>query len=754
MKQYSIVGRRFPKIQANELATGKTKFSVDIKLSGMLHGKILRSPHPHAIILNIDVRRAEKLSGVKAIVTSKDIPGLETIPLIAEPPLARDKVRYMGEPVVAVAALDADIAEEALDLIKVEYQELPPLFDPEVAMQDDSPDIHQTESNIAARFDIVRGDAEQGFAEADFIAEQRFVCPSQSHACMEPKTCIASFDASGRLTIWSTSALIFDTRSQIARTLNLPENRVRVIQPQSVGGHFGSGKTIPLYDIVALLARKATLPVRIENTREEDFSTVHPPVSIIIELKMGVDNNGIITAKKSRLIGNAGAYYSPISLAVLNVATMRHENLYRFSNIKSEAYLVFTNKVPSIALRGFGNQQGHFALESMMDMLAEGIGMEPAQIRQRNAVKTGDTTVHGWVIRSCGLNDCIEKAAKSSRNRQGTSTRLKRGWGIGCGIHVAAMKIAGAPWTMSCGAFVKINTDGTVNLISGEGDPGQGASTVLAQICAEELGISMEDVSISAADTDFAPATPGPISSRTTTTAGNAVRLAAADAKGQLFQIAANKLAANIEDLEATGGKIYVRNNPERAISIAEIAASPSHYPILGRGTFIPEQEGSNPKTWYGDMAVAYSFAAQAAEVEVDIETGEVKVLSFTAAHDLGKAINPLTSEGQIEGGLSQGIGAALTEEIAYANGEVINAQFTDYKIMTTLDMPEVKSILVESNEPRGPFGAKGLGEIVLVPTAAAIANAIYNAVGVRITELPITPEKILRALQRKQYHP
>jgi len=433
---------------------------------------------------------------------------------------------------------------------------------------------------------------------------------------------------------------------------------------------------------------------------------------------------------------------------------MRHESLYRFSNIKTEATLVYTNTTPPAAFRGFGNSQGHFALESMMDMLAEGIGMDPVGLRLKNATRTGDTTVHGWVIRSCGLSQCIEKSAESiDWRRKRASKQPKRGLGMGCAIHVVSVKYAGLSPTVDItpsGAIVKVNDDGTVNLLSGEGECGQGATTVLSQICAEELGVHLEDVQMSAADTDTVPLCGGPISSRVTTTSGNAVKLAAADAKRQLFQVAAKKLGANIEDLEAKDRKVYVRGHPAVAMSIAEVASAASYRPILGRGIYIAKQEGSDLKTLYGDCATAYSFAAQVAEVEVDTQTGEVKVLSLTAAHDLGRAINPLSAEGQIEGGVAQGIGMALTEELVQANGEVINAQFSDYKILTTLDMPMIKPILVESNEPRGPFGAKGVGEIVMVPTAAAIANAIYDAVGVRINEFPITAEKVLKALRGK----
>ena len=754
MEQYSVVGKSVPRFRARELVTGEAKYSVDIVLTGMLIGKVLRSPYHHARILNIDTSRAERLPGVKAVVTASDMPQwATTFSTTTEPPIAKEKVRYIGEAVAGVAAIDEYVAGQALDLIKVDYEELPAVFDIEDAMQLGAPKIHQVEHNVVDRFQVVRGDVERGFREADFIAQGRFVTPPQNHCCMEPKTCLASFDTSGKLTIRSTSSHIFQVRRDLAIAFGLAENKVRLIQALTVGGHFGSAiPTMQLYYISSLLAMKTGLPVKISNTREEEFLTVRPQMPTVIELKMGVKRDGTVVAKQARVLGDAGAYHDPVTLAVLSVVMIRHDNLYRFTNLKAEAALVYTNRVPTGQLRGFGNAQGHFALESVMDMLSEGIGMDPAELRLKNAIRTDDISVHGWVMKSCGLTECIEKATESTGWKEKKAKRqANRGLGMACGVHVAGMKTAGAPYTMAGGAFVQVNADGTINLITGEGDTGQGAATVLSQICAEELGVPIEDVSMSAADTDFSPYCSGPYSSRTTTIGGNAVRLAAADAKRQLLEAAAQKLGTAVEELELKDRRIYVRNNLSKVVSIAQVASDSAYRPILGRGAFIPSQPGSDPVTWYGDCATAYSFATDVAEVSVDTETGQVKVEAITAARDLGKAINPQSAEGQIEGGLAQGIGYALTELLEPTKGEVVKNQFTDYKIPTTLDMPVIKPILVESNEPRGPFGAKGVGELAMVPTAAAIANAIYDAVGVRITELPITAEKVLKALKEKR---
>jgi len=755
-QEFSVVGKRLIRPDALGKATGATIYTIDIKLPRMLIGKVLRSPHPHAKILSIDITKAERLPGVKAVVTVKDLPKTQASPPSWESPLASDRVRYIGEAIAGVAAIDYDTAMEALDLIKVEYEELPAVFDVEEALRPDSPRIYQAESNISSGFNIVRGDVEQGFKEADVIVEDRFVTQRQVQCCMETDTCIASFDALGKLTIQSTFARLFDLRSHIAMVMDMPEHKVRIIQPQATGGHFGGrGSPVPqLYYVCSLLTKKSGLPVKIENTSEEEFTIGHPRMSAIIELKMGAKRDGTIIAKQTKVIIDQGAYLTPVAHALATVTAMRHENLYRFNNIKTEATLVFTNKTIPGPMRGFGNPEGHWALESVMDMLAEKLGMDPAEFRLKNAVRTGDVTAHGWEIRSGGLSECIEKATESvDWKRKRANKEPARGIGIGCGIHVAGLRIAGAPWfadASSCGAFIKVNYDGTVHLLSGEGEPGTGATTVLAQICAEELGVHFEDVTMAPADTDISPFCIGPVSSRVTTLSGNAIKEATADAKRQLFQVAAEKLQVDIEELESRDRKIFVKSKPEKAISIAEAASGSAYRPILGRGIFIPKQPGTDPETFYGDCAAAYSFAAQIAEVEVDTETGRVKVLNYVSACDLGKAINPTAAEGQIEGGTSLGIGYTLTEKYETVNGEVVNRRFSEYKIPTGLDLPPIKSILVETNEPRGPFGAKGVGEIVNVPTAPAIANAIYNAIGVRIKELPITPEKILRALEEK----
>ena len=760
--KFAVVGQNVARRDAAGKATGSTKYAVDMKLPRMLAGKVLRCPHPHARILKIDTSRAESLPGVKALITAADVPNPKVFQTSWEPPLATDRVRYIGEAVAGVAAVDEETALEALKLIQVTYEELPAVFDPEAAMMPGAPQIHAAANNTETHFEIVRGDVEKGFHEADVIVSERFVTPRQNQVCMEPDTCLAYFDDSGTLTAWSSTARIFLIRAEIASVMGMPENMVRIIQPHAIGGHFG-GRGVPMtnmYYVAALLAKKSGLPVKIFHTSEEDFATGHCRGDAIVEMKMGAKRDGTIVAKETKVIANQGAYGTSVGKAILTVTAMRHENFYRFTNIKTDARLVYTNLVPPGPMRGFGNAEGHFALESLIDMLAEKLGMDPVEFRLKNILHTGETSVHGWIIRSGGLEECIRKASeaidwKDKRARKHPGDALvATGLGITCAIHVAGLRISGVPWPIdisTSGAFVKVNYDGTVELLSGEGDCGQGASTVLAQICAEELGVRFEDVRVVETDTDTSPFAGGPVSSRVTTISGNAVRRAAADAKRSIFQAAAEKLEVTPEELDSREGRIFVKAHPEKALSFREAVAGVANPPILGEGVFIPHQPGTDPNTFYGDCAAAYSFSAQAAEVGVDTETGEVMVKEYISACDLGQTINPSAAEGQIEGGISQGIGYTLTERYEVSGGEVTSRRFADYKVPTAADLPDVKAILVESNDPCGPFGAKGVGEIVMVPTAPAITNAIYDALGIRMKDLPITPEKVLAALAQKE---
>jgi CO/xanthine dehydrogenase Mo-binding subunit len=540
----------------------------------------------------------------------------------------------------------------------------------------------------------------------------------------------------------------------------MPEDKIRFIQTFT-GGAFGGKTWQQVWPITAVLARKAGRPVRIVLTRQEEFEATLPRVPMIIDLSMGVYRDGRLAFKETRIMSGNGAY-SISAPAVHYVAATRYDSLYRLGNIRCTADLVYTNTVPTGMFRGFGNPQMHFAGESMMDMLAEAVGIDPVEIRRRNAALPGDTSAHGWYLGSCAVQETIEKAAEATDlvNRRRGGRPLADGktfWGIGMAscIHVAGNRTIYKPYDGS-NARVQVSGDGSVVVYSGEADLGQGCRTVFAQIAAEVLGVPMDAVTVAAADTDFSPFAIGTVASRVTTLGGLAVDLAAKDARDKILAAAAENWGVPAQALDMENGSVISRSHPERRLSFpvaAEIASDAlGGKPVIGVGEY--RTEGvvlPDPQTKYGNIAIAYSFGTQVAEVLVDTETGRVRVLRFVAAHDVGRAINPLGVEGQIEGGIAQGIGYALLEEIKMDRGRVLNPDFLDYRIPTSVDIPPIESILVEPDDPNGPFGAKSVGETAVVPTVAAVANAIYDAIGVRLTDLPMTPDRILAALREKR---
>lgn len=749
MIEYAVIGKSLPRIDADGKATGKIIFGSDMALPRMLHGKVLRSPYPHAKILNINTKKAERVHGVKAVITAEDTPKIKYgISIEDESILAPEKVRYIGDEVVATAAIDEDTAEEALDLIEIEYEKLPPVFDPEEAMEANAPKIHDAERNIALYIPFKFGHGEKGFLESDYVFEDRFVTPPQQHCPLETHVCLASFDNSSKLTLWATAQNIFMTRSLLSKALGMTEGSIRVIQTPSSGSYGGKFHMHSLYPIAALLAKKAGRPVRFMATREEEFIAAHLRHPMIIGLKTGVKKTGELFAKELKLIVDNGAYTDDgIGPAV--VACKTAEARYHCPNIKINAYLIYTNKPYGGAFRGYGNLQMTFAVESQMDMIAERLGIDPLELRLKNARKRGDVTPFGWKIDDCGLRECIQKVAENTSWKYRRKKSSPTGIGMAC---MAGVSGARAYYDFDgSAAVVKINEDGKVNLISGEGDIGQGATTTIAQIVAEELGLPLEDVAVSVPDTDIAPYCLGAYGGRLTFISGNAAKLAAEDVRRQLFHAAAEMLEANIEDLEIKEKRIYIKGSPEKGVSLAEVAKAcqfrKGGYPIIGKGAFDADTELPDRITGYGNQSPAYIFAAQVAELEADKETGLVKLTRITAAHDLGRTINPMNAKGQIEGALAQGIGFSLTEEILYQEGLTLNPSFSNYGIPTVFEMPAIEISLMEREESRGPFGAKGVGESALTPLASAITNAIYDAVGVRIKTLPITPDKIVDTL-------
>lgn len=619
------------------------------------------------------------------------------------------------------------------------------------------PELGDIKSNIAFHVDYVRGEPERWFGDADLVVEGRFVTQTVHQGYMEPQACIARFDSSGSLTFWGSLQSPFRARALIAKALGLSEQSIRMIQPYVGGGFGGKGGAVqPLYPICAILAKKSGKPVKIVNGRDEDLIAGRPSLPEIINLRLGLKKSGEIIAKDVIIIADGGAYAGNAP-AVLTTSAVRTGSLYRIQNIRMAANLVYTNKVAKGSYRGFGNPQMHFAMESLLDEAAERLTIDPKDIRLMNATRKGDRTVHGWVIDSCGLSESITKAAeKSDWSKKRTTNRKNHGIGMASFIHVSSNR-GSFPLFDGSSAIISMNEYGKVKIITGEGDVGQGASTVFAQITAEELGIPVEDIRVLPVDTEISPFGLGAFGSRLTTVGGIAVKMAAVNLRGELLRVASDRLGANAEDLVIRKGRICVQGSPDEGISLCDFV----HKEVIKRGgkPFIGIGDYSVPagvvmpdqKTRYGNISIAYPFGTQIAEVEIDEETGKVDVLGVWAAHDLGRAINPMAAEGQIEGGIVQGMGYGLTESYTWQAGKVVNTTLGDYKMPTALDVPPIEISLIESIDPHGPYGAKGVGETSTVATSPALANAIFNASGIRIYDLPITSEKILEALKARQ---
>jgi len=750
--ELSVVGKSLPRIDAIDKVTGRAKYGIDLKLEGMLHAKIRRSPYPHAKVTKIDTTKAENLPGVRAIVTIEDVPKvveywffLRTEKKKKQMFIHDNVVRFIGDPVLAVAADDEETVEEALSLIDVEYEQLPALFDPLEAMKETEVKIHPEKGNIAFHVTKQYGDGEQGFKDADHIVENRYYTSKQKHASLEPiGSCIADYDPSGRLTVYSSTQLPHWSRMYLAGALDLPINRVRVIKTYT-GGAFGGrcGLIHGLEVMNSVLSRKASRPVRMSFTREEDFTATETRHPMIIEMKTGVTKDGILTANSIKLVSDVGGYGTHYIGVIANCLSTG-VGLYRCPNVDFDATAVHTNKSLCGAFRGYGNPQMNFAQESQMDMIAQKLDMDPVKLRLKNYRGLGEIDpVFNDEIRSDGLKECLQKGAESfgwkeKRSKSSAEGTKRRGVGMAILVHgTGAAK--GLPDPAS--ATVMINADGSVNLVTAAADDGQGNRTVLAQICAEELGIGFEKVSVSDTDTDSTPLDGGTHGSRQTYCGGLAAKKAAAEAKRKLFIFASKELSVDEDQLGIRDGVVYDVKNPATAIRLSDLMRKTQIEDMSVCEQIIGVASGVAP-------AMPGYFGANFAEVEVDTETGEVRVVKLVAAFDVGRAINPAHVEGQITGGAVMGIGWALTEELLIKDGRILNGSFTDYRVLRACDVPNLEPIIVESVEPTGPFGAKGVGEGTMVGVASAIANAIFDAIGVRMKELCITQEKILEGLR------
>jgi 4-hydroxybenzoyl-CoA reductase subunit alpha len=795
---FEVIGTRIAMVDAAGKTTGAGKYTDDLKLPGMLIGKILHSPHPHARIRHIDASRALALEGVVAVVTGKDAPNTYGILPIGhdEHALALDKVRYVGDNVACVAATSEAVAERALELIEVEYEMLPAWFDPEESMkapaqvsaESRGANLHPSTRNngacwgprnlghpgelihegkphnIEKEYHHVFGDPEQGFAEAAYVHEARYIANEVTHAAMEPHSTLAAFELdphtgkAGRLTVWSSTQVPYYLQHKLSIVLEMQMSQIRVIKPLVGGGFGGKSEVIPLEIIAAVAARAAKAPVKITYTREEVFWAHRGRPRTIVDLKTGVTGDGRITAVRARVVQDGGAYCSYGPVTILYSGALLGA-LYDIPNVAYDGYRVLTNKPACGAMRGHGTVNVRFAFESQMDEIAAKLGIDPAEIRRRNLLKPPCVTVNGLRVLSYGLPECIEKVAEASgwRERHGRLPR-GRGLGIACSHYVsgAANSIirSGMPHST---VNIKVDRDGGVVVYTGAAEIGQGSDTMTAQIAAEVLGCSLSRVKVIAADTDLTPVDLGSYSSRVTFMAGNATLRAALEIRKQIAEAVAQKLECGIDEVEFGGDSVFKSQKPKPqgtqgiqaqrfSFEDAVATAIEHHGALTGSGSYAPPQEARGGKFKGAGVgpSPAYSYSAQVAEVSVDEETGEVTVHKIWAAHDCGRALNPVAVEGQVIGSVWMGLGQALEEEMVWKDGLLMNPGLLEYRSPSSAESPKIEAIIVESVDPEGPFGAKEAGEGSLAATIPAIANAIYHATGIRLRESPFTPERVL----------
>jgi len=738
--ELSIVGQRLPRKEAARKVTGQLKFYSDLCFPDMLYMKILRSPYAHAKILSIDTSKAKALSGVRAVITHEDVPAV----LLNYPDLVHildDRVFFAGCEVAAVVAINEEVAEEATKLIDVEYQQLPVLLDPEDTLDPGAPEIHPGTPNLIFGQPIVVGwgDAAGALAASDHVIEESYYTQPTFNAACENHGCVAFWDSDDNLTIWTGTQGVFGIREVFAPALELPINKVRVIQCHQGGGFGGKYYHMRHIGMASILSKKTRKPVKIVLDKEDEFQRCNSRHEFYFDLKSGINNDGSLTGIEANVISNTGAYFAD-SLGV-HYVSMGPLDLYPYPNVDWYGQVTYSNRPTAGAFRGYGNLQANYAFAIQTDRMIEAIGADPLEWRKQHSIKTGDPHGGGGaIISSCALNECIDKGAQAigwAQKFKGfgvpyqTDGSVQRGVGVSAGIHVGVYG-----YDM---AIVKILQDGTVQLLTGAADCGMGGDTVTSMICAETLKVSYEAVSVLSCDTAVTGWCSPSVASRVTCTNGNAVKLAAEDALRQLIEAAAPILEVAPEDLEAENGEIFVKASPNTRVSYGEVMATVSPPVIVAYGRWgVPTDHSIQ------------GFAAQFVDVAVDVDTGEVKVLKIACAHDVGRAINKNTLDNQILGGaIGQGLGMAISEDCCLdkASGVLLNANFLDYGIPTTAEMPETECILVEPVDPIGPYGAKGCSEIAIVPTVGAVSNAVYNAIGARINVFPISPNRVLKAL-------
>lgn len=754
MQNLCSVGKRVPKLDAVDKATGRVKYIQDLKVPGMLYGKILYSKYAHANIVKVDTSRARELPGVLAVLTGDDVPEIRMGVYKDNLPLKKEKVCSFRDEVAAVAATTPEIAEEALNRIEVTYEALPAIFDPEEALKEGATLIHEAhKSNVLKMpWKLHYGDVEAARKEAAHVVAERFSTTWVTHCCMGTSGAIAEFDPANNLTIHTNTQIPSLAQKDFLNALKamgLKDRRVRVIKP-CIGGGFGSKLDTYAYEYIAiLLAFYTRRPVKIEFDRTEEFIATSTRQPTITYISQGCDKDGKLLFRDISMILDNGAYTS-WGATTPSVMMMPITTLYRVPNVRYQAKCVYTNNTYSQAMRGYGNPQATFAIESTMDMLAESAGIEPVEFRRLNANQPGDVSTQGLRITTCGLADCM--ATVKEKLKWDEAKKEGEGIGLSSLIHVGG----GARVYKSdgCGTIIKMDDFAKVDLFTGATDMGQGSDTIIAQIVAEELGLAVDDIHVIQSDTDICPWDVGAHASRTTFVAGNAALGAARKIKARILELGAKQLEAPLEKLVLRDHHVAHKDDPEKKLEIGKLLRK-AHFShggqmLMAEYFYDPANENMG-KDFRGNMSMTYTFGTHGVRVKVDEETGKVKILKYVAVHDVGKAINPLLLEGQVYGGVMMGVGYALTEQVISEKGQSMNPNFRDYKILTAKDVVPIEAPVLETYDEDGPFGAKGIGEPGCVPTAPAIANAIYDAVGVRIKDLPITPESVLAAIREKK---
>lgn len=770
----SLIGESVQRVDALEKVTGEAIFTDDLQFgAGLLYGRVVRSPHPHALIKSVDVSKALALRGVRAVVTGMDSEDHIGLYLKDRYIFCRERVRFVGDPVAGVVAVSDEIASKACQLVQVEYELLETVLDPVQGVQKTAPLLHpdlgqytvanfitpKPGTNIANHFKVRKGDVEAAWPKCDVVVEGSFRVPHIQHTPIEPHIAVAQVDSTGKITLWSSSQSPFAQRTLIAEALDMSQSDVRVIAPY-VGGGFGSKAGVSVEGMAVVMARKVPgHPVKMRLTREEEFYCAFVRQGLIANTKVGAKADGEILAMKTEYFWDAGAY-TEYGVNIARAAGYSSTGPYRIPNVCADSYCVYTNHPVGGPMRGFGMPEIHWGIEQIMDMVAEELGMDKVKFRLKNCLRGGDENVTGMIMHPIGLSECIEKAAEVINwgvEEPASAPHKRRGKGLAIMWKAPAM-----PPNASSSAWVRLNEDATVTLGIGGQEIGQGTFTVAAQMAAATLGVPLDWIHISApVDTAYSPYEWQTVASRLTWSMGNAIVQAAQDARKQILDVVASHWDEDPENLDIREGQV-ISYKSEEILPLKDVVYGlplPDDQgwhggPIIGHGIFMPTYVTSlDNETGQGQRAVVhYTTGCQAVELEVDTETGQIDLLRVAIAYDVGRAINPDQVRAQMEGGVVQGVSTTILESLQLKDGVPQNPSFTDYRIATSVDIPgEIISIIVEVPQDDGPWGARGIGEHPMVPTAPAIANAVTAAVGVRMLEMPLTPEKVFLALQDRE---